>query len=161
MFRWPIWRKNRSFRTSFKDIQSQPRRFINSPMWSGLIENGRSYSPFTYNVEADVPWRILTGRQSFYLDHPVSRLWRASANTSRSRCRHWYSDLQFSEMGETGEVIMQFPHAARASGISTDLRQPANDDAVMRIYPHWMNDKDAGEDGYQRQRLVQSSTTTA
>ena len=47
--------KNRGFRTTFKDIQSQPRRFINSPMWSGLIENGRTYSPFTYNVEANVP----------------------------------------------------------------------------------------------------------
>jgi nitrate reductase alpha subunit len=63
--------KSRNVRTTFKDIQSQPRRFINSPMWSGLIENGRTYSPFTYNVEADVPWRTLTGRQSFYLDHPV------------------------------------------------------------------------------------------
>jgi nitrate reductase / nitrite oxidoreductase, alpha subunit len=40
-------------------------------MWSGLIENGRAYSPFTYNVERLVPWRTLTGRQHFYLDHPL------------------------------------------------------------------------------------------
>ncbi len=55
--------KNRGVRVSYSDLQSQPRRFINSPMWSGLIENGRAYAPFTYNVENDVPWRTLTGRQ--------------------------------------------------------------------------------------------------
>lgn len=33
-------------------------------------ENGRAYSPYTYNVEEMVPWRTLTGRQHFYLDHP-------------------------------------------------------------------------------------------
>ena len=29
----------------------------------------RRYSPFTINVERDVPWRTLTGRQHFYVDH--------------------------------------------------------------------------------------------
>jgi nitrate reductase alpha subunit len=62
--------KSRSVRTTFKDLQAQPRRLINSPMWSGLMEDGRTYSPFTYNVERLVPWRTLTGRQHLYLDHP-------------------------------------------------------------------------------------------
>ena len=39
------------------------------PIWSGLIQRGAPYSPFTYNVERLVPWRTLTGRQHFYLDH--------------------------------------------------------------------------------------------
>ena len=34
------------------------------------MTGGRAYSAFTYNVERLVPWRTLTGRQSFYLDHP-------------------------------------------------------------------------------------------
>jgi nitrate reductase alpha subunit len=63
--------KDRGRRLSFKDLQAQPRRIGNSPMWSGLIGDGRPYSPFTYNVECLVPWRTLTGRQSFYLDHPA------------------------------------------------------------------------------------------
>ncbi|MEK9138710.1 MAG: molybdopterin-dependent oxidoreductase, partial [Bacteroidota bacterium] len=62
--------KNRGTRVSYNDLQSKPMRLLNSPMWSGLTENGRAYSPFTYNVEALVPWRTLTGRQHFYLDHP-------------------------------------------------------------------------------------------
>ena len=61
---------NRGHRVAFSDIVAKPTRLINSPMWSGLTENGRPYSPFTYNVEQGVPWRTLTGRQHFYLDHP-------------------------------------------------------------------------------------------
>lgn len=61
---------NRNVRVDYKSLQSQPRRLLNSPVWSGLMnEKGRTYSAFTYNVEKMVPWRTLTGRQSFYLDH--------------------------------------------------------------------------------------------
>jgi nitrate reductase alpha subunit len=54
---------------TYKDLQAQPRRYNNSPLWSGLMNNGRAYSAYTYNVERLVPWRTLTGRQHFYLDH--------------------------------------------------------------------------------------------
>jgi nitrate reductase alpha subunit len=54
---------------TYKDLQAQPNRLLNSPIWSGLTENGRAYSAFTYNIEYLVPWRTLTGRQHFYLDH--------------------------------------------------------------------------------------------
>ena len=60
---------SRDVRMTYKDLQSQPRRLLNSPMWSGLVENGRTYAPFTYNRERMVPWRTLTGRQHLYLDH--------------------------------------------------------------------------------------------
>jgi nitrate reductase alpha subunit len=62
--------KNRGLRVDYKDLQSRPVRIVNSPMWSGQVENGRPYAPFTTNVEHLVPWRTLTGRQHFYLDHP-------------------------------------------------------------------------------------------
>ena len=52
-----------------RDLKTQPRRYNNSPVWSGLMTGGRAYAAFTYNVENDVPWRTLTGRQHFYLDH--------------------------------------------------------------------------------------------
>jgi len=60
---------SRKARTSYADLQSQPRRILNSPVWSGLVTDGRTYSPFTTQVEHLVPWRTLTGRQSLYLDH--------------------------------------------------------------------------------------------
>lgn len=62
---------SRDVRMTFKDLQAQPRRYNTSPVWSGLMNNGRAYSAFTYNVERLVPWRTLTGRQHFYLDHEM------------------------------------------------------------------------------------------
>jgi nitrate reductase alpha subunit len=62
--------KTRSQRLTYADLQARPHRVGNSPMWSGIIEDGRTYSPYTYNIECEVPWRTLTGRQHFYLDHP-------------------------------------------------------------------------------------------
>jgi len=59
----------RAVRSTFADLQAQPRRLLNSPCWSGLITDGRSYSAFTTQVERLVPWRTLTGRQHLYLDH--------------------------------------------------------------------------------------------
>ncbi|HET7627172.1 MAG TPA: nitrate reductase subunit alpha [Bacillales bacterium] len=49
----------------------QPRQAISTPVWSGLENDNRRYSPFTVNKEFHIPWRTLTGRQSFYLDHEV------------------------------------------------------------------------------------------
>ncbi|NQU34304.1 MAG: nitrate reductase subunit alpha [Bacteroidetes bacterium] len=53
----------------YKDLQAKPHRYNQSPVWSGLMNDGRAYSAYTYNVERLVPWRTLTGRQHFYLDH--------------------------------------------------------------------------------------------
>jgi nitrate reductase alpha subunit len=61
---------SRASRVTYKDLQAQPRRLLNSPCWSGLVTDGRSYSAFTTQVERLVPWRTLTGRQHLYLDHP-------------------------------------------------------------------------------------------
>ena len=62
---------SRDVRMTFKDLQAQPRRYNTSPVWSGLMNEGRAYSGFTYNVERLVPWRTLTGRQHFYQDHEM------------------------------------------------------------------------------------------
>ena len=55
----------------YEDLQAQPRRYNTSPLWSGLMNDGRAYAAYTYNVEKLVPWRTLTGRQHFYLDHEM------------------------------------------------------------------------------------------
>ena len=55
----------------YADLQAQPRRYNTSPLWSGLMNDGRAYAPYTYNYDKLVPWRTLTGRQHFYLDHEM------------------------------------------------------------------------------------------
>lgn len=143
--------KTRSTRTSYHDIQSQPRRFINSPMWSGLIADGRTYAPFTYNVEAMVPWRTLTGRQSLYLDHPVYIDFGEHLPTYKPKpLPTEYSDLQFSETGDgVGKTIMLnflTPHG------KWHIHSTYGDNQRMTtlsrgIYPLWMNDQDAASMG--------------
>jgi len=64
-----LGRENLESSVTYEDLLSQPRRLLNSPLWSGLMNNGRAYSGFTLNVEYLVPWRTLTGRQHLYLDH--------------------------------------------------------------------------------------------
>jgi nitrate reductase alpha subunit len=56
---------------TYEDLQAQPRRYNTSPVWSGLMNNGRAYAAYTYNHDRLVPWRTLTGRQHFYLDHEL------------------------------------------------------------------------------------------
>lgn len=56
---------------SFHDITTQPRKVLSSPVFSGTETGNRRYSPFTTNIEHKIPFRTLTGRQSFYLDHDV------------------------------------------------------------------------------------------
>ncbi|QGA69147.1 nitrate reductase subunit alpha [Sulfolobus sp. E11-6] len=60
-------------RIQFDDIVTQPRRVIDSPIESGIVKGGRTYSAFTFNIEYNVPWRTLSGRQHFYLDHMLIR----------------------------------------------------------------------------------------
>ena len=61
--------RNRSIKYSFEDLQKQPRRVLTSPIWSGNLNDGRTYAAYTINIENHVPWRTLTGRQQFYIDH--------------------------------------------------------------------------------------------
>ncbi len=56
---------------SLHDLTVQPRTSLPTAVWSGLEQDGRRYSPFVVNVEYKVPWRTLTGRQHFYLDHEM------------------------------------------------------------------------------------------
>jgi nitrate reductase alpha subunit len=54
----------------FRDVQAQPRKIISSPTWSGLESEKVSYSAGYTNVHELIPWRTLTGRQQFFMDHP-------------------------------------------------------------------------------------------
>lgn len=62
---------SKDVKINYADLLAQPRRYNTSPLWSGLMNEGRAYAAYTYNVERLVPWRTLTGRQHFYLDHEM------------------------------------------------------------------------------------------
>lgn len=56
-------------RITFAQTQQAPVPVITSPEWSGSETGGRRYAPFTMNIERGVPFRTLTGRMHFFLDH--------------------------------------------------------------------------------------------
>jgi len=53
----------------FRDVVSQPRKIISSPIWSGLESEQVCYNAGYTNVHELIPWRTLTGRQQLYQDH--------------------------------------------------------------------------------------------
>jgi nitrate reductase alpha subunit len=57
----------------FRDVQAQPRKIISSPTWSGIEDEHVSYNAGYTNVHEFIPWRTLTGRQHFYMDHEWMR----------------------------------------------------------------------------------------
>jgi nitrate reductase alpha subunit len=138
--------KSRNFRTSYKDLQSQPRRFVNSPMWSGLIENGRTYSPFTYNVEAMVPWRTLTGRQHFYLEHPLYLDFGEHLPTYKPKpLPTEYADLVFTENGHRAKMLNYLTPHGKWHIHSTYGDNERMSTLSRGCEPFWINDKDAAE----------------
>ncbi len=159
--------KSRGVRTDYAGLQAQPRRFVNSPMWSGLIENGRAYSPFTYNKEALVPWRTLTGRQHFYLDHPGYLQFGEHLPTYKPKpLPTEYADLRVTDpeqvidkgvpiplaspQGETPSIMLNFltPHG------KWHIHSTYGDNHRMTtlsrgVEPFWINHKDAASVGIE------------
>jgi nitrate reductase alpha subunit len=140
--------KSRDVRVNFDKIVAQPQRFINSPMWSGLVTDGRAYSPFTYNVERMVPWRTLTGRQHFYLDHPGYIQFGENLPVYKPRpSATSYADIEFSEKeGPYLQLNYLTPHG------KWHIHSTYGDNHRMTtlsrgVEPLWMNDKDAEELG--------------
>lgn len=139
---------NRGMRMSYRELQSRPMRLLNSPMWSGLTENGRAYSPFTYNKEALVPWRTLTGRQHFYLDHPGYIDFGEHLPTYKPKPTPTeYADLKFSkEAGKTIMLNFLTPHG------KWHIHSTYGDNQRMTtlsrgVEPFWISEKDAEEIG--------------
>jgi nitrate reductase alpha subunit len=140
--------KHRGARTTYKDLQGRPVRFINSPMWSGLIENGRAYSPFTYNVECLVPWRTLTGRQQFYLDHPMYLEFGEHLPTYKPKPQPAeYADLRFTDTSIPAKMLnFLTPHG------KWHIHSTFGDNHRMTtlsrgVEPFWINHRDAEEIG--------------
>jgi nitrate reductase alpha subunit len=138
---------NRGVRISFNDLRARPRRLLNSPMWSGLVEAGRPYSPFTYNLECNVPWRTLTGRQHLYLDHPLYMQFGENLPCYKPRP----FDLERTDIrtlnGSPGKLL-NFMTAHGKWQIHSTYGDNHRMTTLSRgVEPLWLNDADAAEIG--------------
>jgi nitrate reductase alpha subunit len=53
----------------YSDLQAQPRKIITAPTWSGIESEEVSYNAGYTNIHEHIPFRTLTGRAHFYVDH--------------------------------------------------------------------------------------------
>ena len=140
--------KHRGVRVGYADLQAKPHRFVNSPMWSGLIENGRPYSPFTYNVECLVPWRTLTGRQHLYLDHPVYIDFGEHVPTYKPKpLPAEFADLRFTESGTGGKMLNYLTPHGKWHIHSTFGDNQRMTTLSRGVEPLWINERDAADLG--------------
>jgi nitrate reductase alpha subunit len=140
----------RSTRIRFSDIVAQPRRVLTTPTWSGMVNQGRAYAPFTLNVERLIPWRTLTGRQHFYLDHENYLAWGEHLPTYKPRPDHtMLLETEQSQVEAQGRLLNYItPHGKWSihSTYGDNLRMMT---LSRGDYPVWLNAKDAAEMGIQ------------
>ncbi|MHC4822947.1 MAG: nitrate reductase subunit alpha [Planctomycetota bacterium] len=135
---------DRRVRMNFNDLQSQPRRQHNSPMWSAVIHSGRAYAPFSYNVEKMVPWRTLTGRQHYYLDHPGYIQFGEHFPTYKPKpLPVEYGDVRVSEKGEDTLCLNYLTPHGKWHIHSTYGDNHRMTTLSRGVEPFWINDRDA------------------
>ncbi len=135
----------RAVRTSFKDICTEPRRLLTTPYWTGVTNESRTYSAFCQNVECLTPWRTLSGRQHFYLDHEAYRAFGEHLPTFKPRPdRHTTRDLEKTESGQ-GTLVLNYLTPHGKWHIHSTYGDTLRMETLSRgIEPFWMNDRDAG-----------------
>ena len=145
---------SKDVRINYADLQAQPRRYNTSPLWSGLMNDGRAYAAYTYNVERLVPWRTLTGRQHFYLDHEMYIAYGEHLPTYKPSPKpEVYGDLKETLKDGKAKVLNCLtPHG------KWHIHSTYGDTLRMKtlsrgIEPCWLSEKDANESGHQGQRL--------
>jgi nitrate reductase / nitrite oxidoreductase, alpha subunit len=138
---------NRGVRTTFEDIVTGPRRLHNSPFWTGEMNNGRAYSSYVFNKESRVPWRTLTGRQHFYLDHEAYVAYGEHLPTHKPRVDAMTAGDIIKSDTENG-IVLNYSTAHGKWSIHSTYSDLVRMKTLGRgIEPLWMNDKDAKSAG--------------
>ncbi len=141
---------SKDVKMTYADLQAQPRRYNTSPLWSGLMNDGRAYAPFTYNVERLVPWRTLTGRQHFYLDHEMYIAFGENLPTYKPSPRpELYGDLKETLKNETARVLNCLTPHGKWHIHSTYMENLRMLTLSRGCEPCWLSETDAEELGIE------------
>jgi nitrate reductase alpha subunit len=147
----------RETRMTFNDLTQQPRRVLNSPIWTGILTDGRPYSAYCLNVERLVPWRTLTGRQHFYLDHEAYLAYGEHLPTYKPRPDPLaFGDLDQSK-AEGNALMLNYltPHAKwhiHSNYYDNDRMLTLS----RGIEPLWLSEQDAAQLGVQDNDWVEA-----
>ncbi|MBI2996596.1 MAG: nitrate reductase subunit alpha [Candidatus Melainabacteria bacterium] len=135
----------RGVRVNFQDIISAPTRILTTPFWSGNINNNRTYSSYVLNVEERIPWRTLTGRQHFYLDHEAYIAFGEHLPTHKPRIDAMtYGDIAKTSNEGSNSIILNYLTPHGKWGIHSTFGDTLRMKTLSRgVEPLWINDKDA------------------
>ncbi|RJP26550.1 MAG: nitrate reductase subunit alpha [Candidatus Abyssobacteria bacterium SURF_5] len=138
----------RQTRYDFLSLVRQPRRILTNPVWTGILNEGRPYNAFVQNVERLVPWRTLTGRQHFYLDHEGYLAFGEHLPTFKPKLSLDQSRniIRSKRIGKCAALNFLTPHG-KWHIHSTYYDTPNMLTLSRGIEPLWMNDRDAREIG--------------
>jgi nitrate reductase alpha subunit len=137
---------DKNVRINYQDIQAQPRRYNTSPLWSGLMNDGRAYAAYTYNVERLVPWRTLTGRQHFYLDHELYIAYGEHLPTYKPSPRpEAYGDLKTTLENKEAKILNCLTPHGKWHIHSTYMENLRMLTLSRGCEPCWMSEQDALE----------------
>ncbi len=141
---------SKDLRLTYAELQAQPRRYNTSPVWSGLMNHGRAYAPFTYNVERLVPWRTLTGRQHLYQDHELYIAFGEHLPTYKPSPRpEVYGDLRETLKDGKARVFNCLTPHGKWHIHSTYMDNLRMLTLSRGCEPCWLNEQDAAEMGIQ------------
>ncbi|MFD2443024.1 nitrate reductase subunit alpha [Bacillus sp. CGMCC 1.16607] len=130
---------------SFDEITAQPRKVITSPVFSGSETGNRRYSPFTTNIERMIPFRTLTGRQHFYLDHETMLEFGEELPTFKGPLQKAaFYDRDHKPLTQDKELTLRYltPHFKWSYHSTYGDTLPML--TLFRGGPHvWLNNKDA------------------
>ncbi len=147
----------RGVKYDFLDLVQQPRRILTSPCWSGITNEGRAYGAYSINVERLVPWRTITGRQSFYLDHEAYIAFEENLPTFKSKIDMKASGSIDKTVKAGKSIALNYltPHGKWHFHTTyyDDLRMLT---LSRGIEPFWLNDKDAEEIGVKDNEWIEA-----
>ena len=132
---------------TFEKMVAQPQQVIPTPAFTGAGGRGRRYSPFTTNIEQLIPFRTVTGRQSYYLDHELMAEWGEQLATFKPILDYLPLKQQHPSDGQK-EITLKYltPHNKwSVHSMYFDSQQ------MLTLFRGgqtvWLNEDDAGEIG--------------
>lgn len=136
--------KSRSIKYTFEDITAQPRRILTTPCWSGITNNGRTYSAYCQNIEENIPFRTLTGRQHLYIDNEAYIAFGENLPTFKPRAELLQTRDIVNSNKSPQSIVLNYLTPHGKWHIHSTYGETLRMKTLSRgCYPVWINDKDA------------------
>ncbi|MDU2065849.1 MAG: nitrate reductase subunit alpha [Sporomusaceae bacterium] len=134
---------------TFDDITAQPRKVIPTPVFTGSNQGNKRYSPFTTSIEQLMPFRTLTGRQHFYLDHEIILEFGEALPVYKPTLSPLvFSDLEKKPEQAKEEIVLRYLTPHGKWNIHSTYQDNLHMLTLFRGGPHvWLNHQDAAKAG--------------